>query len=83
MFMSQTREEQIKLNDKSERFIFIDYDSSAKGQKLYNPNNKKMVISRDAVFDEEGQWDFETHENQGWEQARPGQALKGLSLAYD
>ena len=53
-----------KLDDKSERFIFIGYDSSSKGYKLYNPNNKKMVVSRDVVFDEEGQWNFETHEKE-------------------
>ena len=47
-------ETRAKLDDKSERFIFIGYDSSSKGYKLYNPNNKKMVVSRDVEFDEEG-----------------------------
>ena len=31
---------------------------------MYNPNNKKMVVIQDVVFDEEGQWDFETHEKE-------------------
>ena len=31
---------------------------------MYNPNNKKIVASRDVVFGEEGQWDFETHEKE-------------------
>ena len=44
-----------KLDDKSERFIFINYDSWLKGYKLYNLNNKKMVVIQDVVFDEEGQ----------------------------
>ena len=39
-----------KLDDKSERFIFIGYDLSSKVYKLYNPSNKKMVVSRDLVF---------------------------------
>ena len=43
-----------KLDDKSERFMFMGYDPSSKGYKLYNPNNKKMVVSRDVEFDEEG-----------------------------
>ena len=47
-----------KLDDKSEAFIFIGYDSNSKGYKLYNPNTKKIVISRDVEFDEEGEWDF-------------------------
>ena len=57
-------EKKEKLNDKSERSIFIGYDSSSKGYKMYNPNNKKMVVIQDVVFDEEGQWDFETHEKE-------------------
>ncbi|KAM0978069.1 hypothetical protein ACFX2C_014081 [Malus domestica] len=45
----------------SEKFIFIGYDSYSKGYKLYNPNNGKTVISRDVMFDEEGEWDFGPH----------------------
>ncbi|KAJ4716700.1 Retrovirus-related Pol polyprotein from transposon TNT 1-94 [Melia azedarach] len=51
-------ERRTKLDDKSESFIFIGYDSSSKGYKLYNPNSKKIVISRDIIFDKEGEWDF-------------------------
>ncbi|KAH9735937.1 hypothetical protein KPL71_017913 [Citrus sinensis] len=51
-------ESRAKLDDKSEKFIFIGYDNNSKGYKLYNPNNGKIVISRDVVFDEEGEWDF-------------------------
>ncbi|KAM2341818.1 hypothetical protein ACFX1X_014282 [Malus domestica] len=54
-------ERRTKLNDKSEKFIFIGYDSYSKGYKLYNPNNGKTVISRDVTFDEEGEWDFGPH----------------------
>jgi hypothetical protein len=31
---------------------------------LYNPDNSKIVISRDVVFDEEGEWDFGTHKKE-------------------
>ena len=34
------------LDDKREKYIFVGYDSSSKGYKLYNPNNGK-IISRD------------------------------------
>ncbi|KAH9706546.1 hypothetical protein KPL70_012251 [Citrus sinensis] len=40
-------ESRAKLDDKSEKFIFIGYDNNSKGYKLYNPNNGKIVISRD------------------------------------
>ncbi|KAH9671981.1 hypothetical protein KPL70_017541 [Citrus sinensis] len=42
-------ESRAKLDDKSEQFIFIGYDNNSKGYKLYNPNNGKIVISRDPV----------------------------------
>ncbi|KAE8655864.1 hypothetical protein F3Y22_tig00117016pilonHSYRG00207 [Hibiscus syriacus] len=54
-------ERRMKLDDKSESFIFISYDANSKGYKLYNPNNKKFVISQDVVFNEEGEWDFNSH----------------------
>ena len=34
------------LDDKREKYIFVGYDSSSKGYKLYNQNNGK-IISRD------------------------------------
>ncbi|KAH9782617.1 hypothetical protein KPL71_008982 [Citrus sinensis] len=40
-------ESRAKLGDKSEKFIFIGYNNNSKGYKLYNPNNGKIVISRD------------------------------------
>ncbi|KAH9650236.1 hypothetical protein KPL70_026291 [Citrus sinensis] len=51
-------ESRAKLDDKSEKFIFIGYDNNSKGYKLYNPNNGKIVISRDAVFNKEEELDF-------------------------
>ncbi|KAH9681198.1 hypothetical protein KPL71_026879 [Citrus sinensis] len=40
-------ESRAKLDDKSEKFIFIGYDNKSKGYKLYNPSKGKIVISRD------------------------------------
>ncbi|KAH9670910.1 hypothetical protein KPL70_017154 [Citrus sinensis] len=48
-------ESRAKLDDKSEKFIFIGYDNNSKGYKLYNPNNGKIVISRDIKQVEEQQ----------------------------
>ena len=42
-----------KLDDKSGKYVFISYDSSSKGYKLYNPNNRNIIISRDVMFNEE------------------------------
>ena len=48
-------ERRTKLDDKSERYIFIGYSTHSKWYKLYNPNCKKFVISRDVIFDEKGE----------------------------
>ena len=55
-------ERRSKLDDKSEKFIFIGYDNYSKGYKMYNPNNGRTIISRDVVFDEESTWNWKTHD---------------------
>ncbi|KAA0062709.1 copia-type polyprotein [Cucumis melo var. makuwa] len=42
-----------KLDDKSEKHVFVGYDESLKDYKLYNPVTKKTMINREVVFDEE------------------------------
>ncbi|KAL4038876.1 hypothetical protein IC575_002512 [Cucumis melo] len=42
-----------KLDDKSEKYVFVGYDASSKDYNLYNPVTKKTIVSRDVVFDEE------------------------------
>ncbi|CAJ2633694.1 unnamed protein product [Trifolium pratense] len=53
-------EKRSKLDEKSEKYIFIGYDANSKGYKLYNPDTGKTIISRNVVFDEEGEWDWKT-----------------------
>jgi len=47
-----------KLDDKGERCIFIGYSSNSKASKFYYPETKKVIISRDVTFDEEGIWNW-------------------------
>ena len=56
-------EKRTKLDDKSEKYVFVGYDSRSKGYKLYNPNSRKIVISRDVEFDEEDCWDWSVQED--------------------
>ena len=56
-------ERRTKLDDKSEKYVFVGYDSSSKGYKLYNPNSGKIVISRDVEFEEEDCWDWSLQED--------------------
>ncbi|KAH0636480.1 hypothetical protein KY289_036395 [Solanum tuberosum] len=51
-----------KLDDRSVKYVFIGYDASSKGYKLYNPSNNKVVVSRDVEFDEEASWNWEALE---------------------
>ena len=50
-----------KLDKKSIRCIFVGYPASCKGYKLYNPETKKMLRSRDVSFMEtmKSQWSKE------------------------
>ncbi|KAK2411591.1 putative mitochondrial protein [Trifolium repens] len=51
-------EKRSKLDDKSEKYIFIGYNNNSKGYKLYNPDTGKTIISRNVIFDEEGEWNW-------------------------
>ncbi|RDX95429.1 hypothetical protein CR513_22046, partial [Mucuna pruriens] len=52
-----------KIDDKSVKHVFIGYDANSKGYKLYNPNNGKMIISKDVEFNEEEAWNWEKEED--------------------
>ena len=44
--------------------MFIGYDPSSKGYKLYNPSTGKVIVSQDVEFDEEGTWDWKIQEEE-------------------
>jgi hypothetical protein len=44
------KENRSKLDKKDEKCIFIGYKDGVKGYKLWNPETKKIVYSRDVVF---------------------------------
>uniref|UniRef100_A0A251T6N3 Putative zinc finger, CCHC-type n=1 Tax=Helianthus annuus TaxID=4232 RepID=A0A251T6N3_HELAN len=45
-----------KLDDKTEKMIFVGYSENSKGYKLFNPLTNKITISRDVIFDESKRW---------------------------
>ena len=45
-------EKRSKLDNKSERCIFIGYKDGLKGYKLWNPETRKVVYNQDVVFKE-------------------------------
>lgn len=47
--------------------MFVGYDGSSKGYKLYNPNNNKVVVSRDVEFNEAATWNWEAQEERTYD----------------
>jgi len=47
-----------KLDDKSEKCIFVGYSERKMGYKLYNPITKKVIMSRDVIFEEDKTWQW-------------------------
>jgi hypothetical protein len=50
-----------KLTDRSTKMMFIGYEKGAKGYRLYDLVAKKLHISRDVIFEENGAWDWDDH----------------------
>ena len=47
-----------KLDDRSEKCIFVGYSETSKAYKLFNPITNKVVISKDVIFMEDKSWDW-------------------------
>jgi hypothetical protein len=45
-----------KLDNRSEKCIFIGYNEQSKAYRLYNPVTKKFLVRRDAKFLENKSW---------------------------
>ena len=56
-----------KLDDKSEKYVFIGYDASSKGYKLYNPFTSKIIINRDVEFNEGKTWDWNMQNGENYD----------------
>ena len=41
-----------RWNAKSQKCVFLGYSEESKGYRLYSPTTKKVIISRDVVFEE-------------------------------
>ncbi|KAL1352527.1 hypothetical protein AAHE18_06G173600 [Arachis hypogaea] len=55
--VSHLRQERSKLDDRSQKLVFIGYEENTKGYKFFNPINNKKIISRDVEFEENAKWD--------------------------
>lgn len=65
-----------KLDEKSEKCIFIGYCTQSKAYRLYNPLSGKILIRRDVVFDENASWDW-----RGSDEKRPQQVPMSIGIS--
>ncbi|CAL2240562.1 unnamed protein product [Prunus armeniaca] len=54
-----------KLEENSHKCIFVGYGLCEKGYRLFDPSTRKVILSRDVQFNENGLWK--------WENAREGE----------
>lgn len=47
-----------KLDDKSRRCVLLGVSDESKTWRLYDPISKKIIVSKDVVFEEEKGWDW-------------------------
>jgi len=47
-----------KLDDRSRILVHLGIEPCSKAYRLFNPENQKVVVSRDAVFDETKSWNW-------------------------
>lgn len=51
-------EKRKKLDDKGMRCVFLGISEKSKAHRLYNPITKRIIVSRDVIFDEKEAWDW-------------------------
>ncbi|CAL2268313.1 unnamed protein product [Prunus armeniaca] len=63
-FVHKPEESRYKLDAKSTRGVFVGYATCEKGYRVFDPVTRKLLLSRDVVFDEGATWNWkETTEN--------------------
>ena len=58
--MKETKGHLSKLEDRSNRMIFIRYELGSKAYRCFDPVDSKVIISRDVIFEEAEKWTWST-----------------------
>lgn len=53
------KEKRYKLDEVSEKCIFLGYSLQSKGYRLYSLKGNNVIISRDVIFDKNSAWNWE------------------------
>ncbi|KAG6392995.1 hypothetical protein SASPL_147225 [Salvia splendens] len=70
-----------KLDDKSRSYVFIGYDEKTKGFRLFDPIEKKVIISRDVLMNEESTWDWNNQNTVAHEETKPSTSTPMITPA--
>jgi hypothetical protein len=57
-YVKETKPGLKKLDDRSRPMVMIGYEHGSKACRLYDPARKRLVVSRDVIFDESTSWDW-------------------------
>jgi len=49
-----------KLDDRSKQLVYFGVEEGSKAHIMYDPENNKIVVSRDVVFEEKKVWNWES-----------------------
>ena len=70
-----------KLDDRSEALVHLGIEPGSKAYRLYNPSTKRVVVSRDVIFNEETCWNWKGDKNH--EEADSGNFSMTWGLSLD
>ncbi|GJS62129.1 retrovirus-related pol polyprotein from transposon TNT 1-94, partial [Tanacetum coccineum] len=59
------KQKRYKLDETSEKCIFVGYSSKLKAYRLYSLKTKNVIVSRDVIFDENSSWNWEEEKKEG------------------
>jgi hypothetical protein len=62
VYVRNTKSHLQKLEDRGRKMIFIGYERDTKAFRVYDPEMRRVHVSRDVVFDEEAQWSWDDGE---------------------
>lgn len=53
-----------KLDDKSKKCVLLGVSDESKAYKLYDPVSKKVIISKDVIFEEDVCWNWDNQKDE-------------------
>ena len=67
-------QQRVKLDDKSKQCVLFGVSDESKAYRLFDPVNRNIIISKDVIFEEQKNWNWE--QNEGENQQALGIVLK-------